>query len=731
MKPIILLTIITILSLNSAFAQINDSIKINSLDAIEINGSNSISERDFVPTIKDNIIYAGKKVEMINLTKSMADLSTNQSRQIYAKIPGITIWESDGSGIQQSVASRGLSPNRSWEFNTRMNGYDISADPYGYPEAYFSPPTEALEKVEVIRGASSLQFGPQFGGLLNYVVKKGNTEKPIAFESQQTIGNYNLFNTYNSLSGTVGKLTYNTYMHNRSSEGWRQNSKYNTLTAFGSLSYKLCEKLELNAEYTNMTFKSQQPGGLTDAQFSEDAQKSSRSRNWLMIPWNVASVGLNYKVSDDFSIQIKAFTTISERSSVGYMKAINLKDSINPKTDNYATRQIDRDFYENYGGELRASNHYNLLGKKHSVAGGIRYFSGSTRKLLQGNGTSGTEYSLHMNTSEYGRKLYYNTDNYAVFAENIFYIGEKLKVVPGIRYENIVNTVSGYLNLTATGSVNPEKRTRSIFLYGIGSEYSLTKSTTLYGNYSLAYRPVTFSELTPSATTEIVDPNLKDANGFNADFGYKGSIEKYLNFDVSAFYVLYNNRVGTIIENGAPFKTNIGTSVSKGVEAYLETDILKLVDTESAYGNLNLFATLSFIDAQYTRWNNPAILGDPIKTIEGKRVENAPQYIHRLGATYKYKGFYANYQFNMIGDVYTDAANTELPNAAATTGKISGYEVMDASLGYTINKNYTIKVGVNNLTDERYATRRAGGYPGPGLLPGNGRTYFFTLGIKL
>ncbi len=53
-------------------------------------------------------------------------------RQVLAKVPGIYILESDGSCIQVGIAIRGLSPNRSRDFNVRQNGYDISADPFGY-----------------------------------------------------------------------------------------------------------------------------------------------------------------------------------------------------------------------------------------------------------------------------------------------------------------------------------------------------------------------------------------------------------------------------------------------------------------------------------------------------------------------------------------------------------------------------------------------------------------------
>lgn len=74
----------------------------------------------------------------------------NNTRQIYARIPGVNIWENDGTGAQVSIGLRGLNPNRSWEMNTRQNGYDISSDIFGYPEAYYNPSMEAVEKLKLL-----------------------------------------------------------------------------------------------------------------------------------------------------------------------------------------------------------------------------------------------------------------------------------------------------------------------------------------------------------------------------------------------------------------------------------------------------------------------------------------------------------------------------------------------------------------------------------------------------
>ena len=84
----------------------------------------------------------------------------------------------------------------------------------------------------------------------------------------------------------------------------------------------------------------------------------------------------------------------------------------------------------------------------------------------------------------------------------------------------------------------------------------------------------------------------------------------------------------------------------------------------------------------------------------------------------------------MSGRIFTDANNTTTPSANGVTGLLDDYRVFDLSTEYKFLKNYNIRAGINNLFDEEYATRRAGGYPGPGILPGEGRTFYISIGAK-
>ena len=518
------------------------------------------------------------------MDKLNADLSINNARQVFGKVPGMSVWENDGSGIQVGIAARGLSPNRSWEFNVRQNGYDISAEPFGYPEAYYSPPMEALEKIEVTRGSASLQFGTQFGGVVNYKIKKPCAIKKMRIEAVQTIGSYGLFSTYNAVGGTVGKWSYHGFIQHRTANGWRENSFYTTTAAYWYSSYQFNARLKVSGEYTHNSFNSQQPGGLTDQQFKNNHQQSFRERNWFGAPWNLASVNVHWKANENLELNFKTFATLAERNSVGFTKGITIADTLNLLINAYNPRQVDRDRYKNYGIEVRSIQKYQLLNKEQILSGGFRIYKGNTDRNQSGIGTSGNDFDLSLTASQYGRHFTYQTTNFALFAENIFQLTKKLKIVPGIRYETIQNSGSGYLNTNGNGAINLEKRTRNFFLFGMGSEYAVSEKTNFYANYSQAYRPVTFSELSPSATTDIIDPNLKDASGFNADFGFRGTVKNFLNFDVGVFHLQYDNRIGSLNQNGNVFRTNIGTSVSRGIESFIELNVMKFFTDSSRVG---------------------------------------------------------------------------------------------------------------------------------------------------
>jgi Fe(3+) dicitrate transport protein len=716
-------------TLNINFELDDDSVFLNE---VVFSSRKGIKGNEYLPEVNDYQINAAKKNELIKLDNINANLAMNNSRQIFGRVPGISVWENDGSGIQLGVASRGLSPNRSWEFNVRMNGYDITPDPMGYPEAYYTPPMEVVDRIEIIRGASSLQYGPQFGGLMNFVLRKPDISTQFTFESQNTVGSNGLLSTFNYVGGTVGRLSYTAYYQKRKGNSWRDNGYFNTNHAHFELNYAVSKKFKIGTEITYMTTKSQQPGGLTDVQFNQNARQSNRNRNWFSTPWFIPSFTAEYVFNEKTKLSWKAFSTIAERNSVGFVKAIT-------QTDDLGKRQVDRDYYTTFGSELRLLHNYELFGLKNTLATGLRYFDGNIDRKQLGVGDAGTEMNFNLSSGAYPRDFDFSNINTAAFAENIFRINNKFLITGGVRLENISSTIEGQFNVVngQPNSISPNTRKRSFLLFGAGSEYHLTSTTEFYTNISQAYRPVLISDLTPPATTDVIDQNLQDARGYNFDLGYRGQISNFFNFDIDYFHLNYNNRIGTITQlddNSKPFqfRTNLGQSVSKGFEAYLEFDPVTAIFKTSTLGYLSLFASLAHINATYKNLKTTTLNNNQLveTNLAGKRVENAPRNINRFGATYNLKNLSVTWQLSSIGESFADASNTTTPNAAATSGLIPSYQVQDISGSFKFLKNYNLKAGINNLTDQRYFTRRAGGYPGPGILPADGRTAYVSLGFK-
>uniref|UniRef100_UPI004047919A TonB-dependent receptor domain-containing protein n=1 Tax=Algoriphagus sp. TaxID=1872435 RepID=UPI004047919A len=686
------------------------------LGEFSISASRGIQGQGHLPEVADYRINAGKKNEVIRIGELNANLAMNNSRQIFAKTPGISIWENDGSGVQLGVASRGLSPNRSWEFNVRMNGYDITPDPMGYPEAYFTPPMEVVEQIEIVRGASSLQYGSQFGGLMNFVLRKPDPSTRFTAETVNTVGSNGLLSSFNYLGGTEGKWSYTAYYQRRTGNGWRENGAFDTNHAHVVVNYAASNRLKLGLEMTYMTADTQQPGGLTDAQFATNPQQSTRNRNWFSTPWYIPAVTAEYLISPKTKLSWKAFGTFAERNSVGFMRPINVEDDL-------GNRQVDRDYYTTYGSEVRLSTSYMLFGKEQSLVAGMRYFDGHIDRKQLGLGTAGDALDYSVPAGPFARDLDFSNTNLAAFAEQVVRFSYRFLMTGGVRLEQIQSTMQGQLNRVngVPQFLEPITRSRSFALFGAGAEYHITKNSEFYTNLSQAYRPVLISDLTPPATTDIIDPELTDSKGYNFDLGYRGSWTPALQFDLSYFHLNYADRIGTIAQldpNGrvSQFRTNLGTSISRGFEGYVEVDPITALFKSSRVGYVHLFASLAFVDATYGDFEVTSVNNGQIQTrnLEGNQVENAPRKINRFGATYSYNRFSMTWQLSDIEEAYSDASNTVAPNAAATVGLIPAYRVQDLSASWNFWKQHSIKAGVNNLTDARYFTRRAGGYPGPG-----------------
>lgn len=686
--------------------------------------------------VEGTAIYEGKKTEVVVLKDVTANLSTNNPRQLYSKITGLNIWESDAVGLQLGIGGRGLSPNRTSNFNTRQNGYDISADALGYPESYYTPPAEALERIEVVRGAASLQYGTQFGGLLNFVMKKGAADKKIEVTTRQTLGSFGYFGSFNSVGGTVanGKINYYTFYQRKQGNGWRPNSGFHSNTAYARLEWQTTRKLTQTFEVTLMNYLAQQPGGLTDAMFADDARQSVRNRNWFSINWQLAAWQVDYKVSENTQLNWRTFGLLAGRQSLGNLERINVADFGKNRT------LIDGKF-TNIGHEGRWLQHYRTGKRRHTGILGYRlYYGQTTNRQGDGNNSNGPDFQYLNPQNLENSDFTFPNYNASVFLENIFNINPRFSITPGIRYEYIQTRSEGYYKqrvFDAAGNLivdnriyDKMSRTRSFVIAGVGTKYKLQKHTEWYANISQNYRAINFSDLRVTNPNFIVDTAIQDEKGFTADMGIRGSKAGWFTYEVTAFYIYYKGRIGQVLRADRPplfidyrYRTNIADARNIGIELMAEVNLWRFLLLPYAKTNqLNLFVNGALVDARYIKTQD--------NTIANNKVEMVPPVMIRSGINYRHRkkiGFSAQYSYT--GKHYSDATNATL-TSTAVEGVIKSYQVVDISASFT-HRIFSLEISCNNLLDSRYYTRRAEAYPGPGIIPSDGRSFYATLGITI
>ncbi|PTX42231.1 Fe(3+) dicitrate transport protein [Christiangramia gaetbulicola] len=699
--------------------------------------------------VEGTAIYAGKKSEVILMDKVAGNLAANNARQIYSQVVGLNIYDNGDAGLQLNIGGRGLDPNRTQNFNTRQNGYDISADVLGYPESYYTPPPEALREIQVVRGAASLQYGTQFGGLINFRFKEPVPDKKIELVSRQTVGSYDLFTSFNSLSGTVGKFSYYTYYNYKGGKGFRPNSEYDSNNAFAHLGWKFNEKTNISFEYTFLDYLAQQPGGLTDFQFYEDPDFSNRERNWFDVNWNLFNVKLEHQFSNRTDFSLNVFGLNATRKALGFRQ-----NRVAQADDPNEPRELLVDDFSNWGAEARVLTRYDLFGEESVLLLGSKYYQASNQQQ-QGAGSAASGPDFEFANSEFPdyerqSEFEFPNRNLAFFGENIFNITNNFSVTPGFRFEYINTEADGfYKNIIKDNAENTllnetieddRKFERSFILLGVGSSYNLNASNELYANFSQNYRSVTFNDIRVVNPSFQVDPNISDEEGFTSDLGIRGRLKNFLSYDLSVFALKYNDRIGEVLrpeervnaqgeleETGrlVRFRGNIGDAFIYGVETFAEWNIRNsFFETAKDY-QLNAFVNAAFTKSEY-------IESDQVN-VEGNEVEFIPEVNLKTGLNFGYKNFLAGLQYTYLSSQYTDATNAPQDkdeNNRGIEGEVPAYGIMDFSASYTLGK-FRLEAGINNLLDNSYFTRRATGYPGPGIIPAQPITWYTTLQIRL
>ena len=707
---------------------------IENLDEIEIIARNEkIFSLQRLNSVEGTSIYEGKKSEVVLVDQSMANLASNNSRQIYSQVAGLNIFQNDDAGLQLNIGGRGLDPNRSSNFNTRQNSYDISADVLGYPESYYTPPSESLSNIQIVRGAASLQYGTQFGGLVNFITKEPQINQKEEFIFRNSLGSNNLYTNFTSYKGSNNKFRYYTYFNFKQGDGFRKNSYFNSKNFFIKTIYDIDKKSKLSFDLTYFTYLTQQAGGLNDQMFSNDPFQSNRARNWFNVDWLLYNLRFDHDFDLEKSLTISFFGLNAVRNALGFR--VNRVDQI----DSNGPRDLISGDFNNFGLETKFLNNYNLFNKNAIfVLGSKLYFATNYSKQGPGSDLSNADFTFYndnfptySNQSDYK----YPNKNISFFGENIINISDNLSVTPGFRLEYINTKARGKFerivqdaaqNVIQHDTIQENRSNERLFLLsGVGISKKFKNDIELYANFSQNYRSVTFADISTVNPAYAIDPEISDENGYTIDMGLRGNYNNYFSFDANIFHLAYNNRIGFVQRlfddgNVKAYRTNTGDANIYGLESLIDINLRKILGLNSTY-IFNTFLNFSLIDSKYISSDEPGV--------EGKEVEFVPKYNIKYGIKFGYKNFTSYLQYSFLSSQFSDSSNSLESNLSGVIGQIPAYDILDLSMNYKFGK-IKLETGVNNILNNFYFTRRATGYPGPGIIPSPPRNFYLTLQYK-
>jgi Fe(3+) dicitrate transport protein len=677
---------------------------------------------DVPPPVAGGIVYDGKTADLVRVDSTGANTGRDVTRQVFSRIPGANISELEAGGFPgNGVGFRGLNPTQSIEMNVRQNGVNIAGDLYGYNETYYTPPAEAVDDVLLVRGASSLAYGPQFGGAIDYILKHGTPNTPPTVDVSENVGSYGLFDTFGSVGGGTGRFTYYAMLQHRSEDGWRPNSAYDQTDAYARVDYQASASTSIGLEYTRFRNQIHMPGGLTDAEFDANPQLSYRARNWLATPWNIVEAHLDSRLSDHLHVYLTSSLMLAQRYLVWRSEAggPQVADSIDPATDQYVPREVDRERFYNITNEARLAYDRSLAGHANTLTAGVREFTGQMARDEGGVGSTGTDFNMTL-FSPYTTALNFGTDNVAAFAEDLFRLTDRWTITPGVRAEWLRSTIDG---LDAGVDVASQAKDRTFALGGLGTEYAVSPAAIFRANISQAYRPITYDALTPFGSSARISPNLQDGHGYDVDLGWRGTPVRGVSASATGFYMVYDHREGYYsgidTTTGSTYveEATIGNSIAKGVEGSFTFAPLVALGVGGPLAGVSFFDAGAYDDAHY-------VTG----AFAGNSVEWAPRWINRVGLAYSWGPASTTLQVSTQTHSFTDANNTVRSPDDAGIGVIPGYSVADWSIDVIVARHYRVWFGINNLTNTRYFTDRTVEYPGPGIIPSPGRN--FTFGVS-
>lgn len=622
---------------------------------------------------RDTKILSGKKNTVTNL-KEIPTIQTNNYRQATAKTPGLMLSETPNES-SAGLTSRGLGdPHESQNILILHDDLPVQSDMFGYPAAYFTPAIPMMSEMQFIRGGGSLQFGPQPAGVLNFISQPLHHNQKLSGRAGLTYGSNNLLTTNDAIFGSKGDHSYAIEYFRRQGDGLQRENSDFAADYLQIRDHIFKGKNKYKIAFNGYNSEHGFPGGFAKSSgpnfnpYGGDRGKVTTPHDRLRVARAQLALGVESRLDDSSKLSVTLWGVAYRR----YSKTQASGNFGQFPTGTTNTIQ-DQNFY-NFNGEARYIKNWGL----HTLSAGYMSYNLNSPYIQE------TGKDVDSNHGEVTRRLYRQTIANSLFAENRFTFG-KLLVTPGVRFENIRQTIDEKRN-TSTTEDRKEDVTANVPLFGLGLTYMITEETQVYGNISEGYKPVTFAEAVPlGGGNATISEDIKPSDIITYEAGYRGQHPKF-NWDVSGFFIRYENKFGQVASN---FQ-NTGAATIKGVDLSGEYKLTP---------DFNLYANTEFLYAKYT-WG----------PLEGGIPQYTPKNATRAGVIYhKNDELKVALLGTMVSRHYGNDNNGRGP-VTNNDYEIPSYTIFDLTADYLFRKNWMVSGGINNLLDKDYYSKiRAGG----------------------
>ncbi len=663
------------------------------------------------PTVQ--VIGTPEALQRIPGSGEILDKQTLETSRVFTvnealrKLPGINVRDEEGLGLRPNIGIRGLNPTRSTKITLLEDGIPLSYAPYGDNASYYHPPIDRFERIEVLKGAGQILFGPQtIGGVINYITPLP-PQKFGGFISA-TAGNRDYFNGKLQVGGNGMLLDYT----RKQGDGARDNinsgiNDLNYKAVFGlGASQALTVRANVFTEDSTVTYS-----GITEAEFRNFGARYNPFKNDKFdIERYGASATHELVINDDAVLTTNAYwsyfdrdwwrqsSTTTDSQCAGFAAARLAGSSVNPDTCNSVQGRLRN--YDTWGIEPRLKLAHNAFGVESELEAGVKaHFEEQNRKQV--NGTSPTA-----RTGTLAEDNLRETDAYSAFAQNRFLLGD-WTVTPGLRFEYIDSSRTN----NQTGVTGSD--TLGQWIPSLGGTYAPHKGATFFAGVHRGFAP--------PRTEDIVG-----GSGTSTDVG----AELSTNWEIG----LRAEPTDKTSLQATLFRNDFSRQIAVGSIAGGNTP---LAQGETLYQGLELSGKAGPPAGMYLRgaytWLPTAEQTTPFTWVvspftqvgaAGNRLPYAPEHLLTAALGYAVGGLDAQLEAVYVSEQFSDFANTVAPTADGQKGLISDYTIWNATLNYHFKpERTTVFLTVKNLADKTYIVDRT-----RGILPGSPR--LIQAGIK-